>query len=161
MPTSAAGNKTRPHGFTLLELLVVLAIMAIATAGVSLALRDGGASAMQREGERLAAILEAARSQSRASGLTVLWQAQPQGFRLLGLPNVSNNSANPNTTAPTPWLHPGVQVSGRQPLWLGPEPLIGAQQVTLTHPDYPGHAVRIATDGLRPFSVRPDSAPSP
>ena len=39
MRTSAAGI-SRPSGFTLLELLVVVAIMALATAGVSLALRD-------------------------------------------------------------------------------------------------------------------------
>ena len=40
-------------GFTLLELLVVIAIIALATAGVGLALRDSGAAALQREGERL------------------------------------------------------------------------------------------------------------
>ena len=46
MPTLAAGNKRRgwPRtvalGFTLIELMVVLAIIAIATAGVSLSLRD-------------------------------------------------------------------------------------------------------------------------
>ena len=36
MPTLAAGNK----GFTLIEMLVVLAVIAIGTAGVSLSLRD-------------------------------------------------------------------------------------------------------------------------
>jgi general secretion pathway protein H len=36
---------------------------------------------------------------------------------------------------------------------LGPEPVIGAQAVTLTSAAHPGHEVRIATDGLRPFTA--------
>ena len=69
------------RAFTLIELLVVIAIIALATAGVGLALRDSGAAALQREGERLAALLEAARAQSRASGAAVRWRADAQGFQ--------------------------------------------------------------------------------
>ena len=152
MPTSAVGNKRAPgggaRGFTLIELLVVLAIMAIATVGVSLALPSSGTDTLQREGERLAAILESARAQSRASGLKVLWQPQTPGFVLLGLPDQTVQT----------WLRPGIRVQGQPPLWLGPEPLIGAQHITLTHPDYPGQAVRVATDGLRPFAATSTSA---
>ena len=79
MPTSAAGNRRvasrfdsarcrGPGGFTLIELLVVIAIIAIATAGVGLALRNTGQENLDREAERLSALLEAARAQSRASG---------------------------------------------------------------------------------------------
>ena len=57
----------RTGGFTLLELLVVVAIMALAMAGVGLALRDSGQTQLEREAERLAALLEAGRAQSRAS----------------------------------------------------------------------------------------------
>ena len=39
-------------------------------------------------------------------------------------------------------------------LWLGPEPLIGAQQVVIINADLPGQAVRVATDGLRPFTAQ-------
>lgn len=49
MRTLEAGSK----GFTLLELLVVLAIMAVATAGVGLAMRDSSQSRLEREGQRL------------------------------------------------------------------------------------------------------------
>ena len=59
------------YGFTLLELLVVISIMAIATAGVGLALRDSGQTQLEREGERLAALLDSARARSRASGVPV------------------------------------------------------------------------------------------
>ncbi|RYY52357.1 MAG: type II secretion system protein GspH, partial [Comamonadaceae bacterium] len=67
MPTSAAGNRF-PRGFTLLELMVVIAIMALATAGVAFAMRDSSQAALEREAERLAVLLDAARAQSRASG---------------------------------------------------------------------------------------------
>ena len=62
MPTSAAGSSAVPlsaaKGFTLLELLVVVAIIALATAGVSFALRDSQATQLEREAQRLAALLE-------------------------------------------------------------------------------------------------------
>jgi general secretion pathway protein H len=66
-PTSAAGNKLRvqpvmqrQRGLTLLELLVVLAIIGFAMAGVSLAMRDSGQTQLEREAQRLTAQLEAA-----------------------------------------------------------------------------------------------------
>ena len=73
-------------GFTLLELLVVISIMALATAGVGLAMRDGGQTQLEREAARLAALLESARAQSRAGGIPVRWRALPGGFRFEGLP---------------------------------------------------------------------------
>lgn len=139
------GSATAPRGFTLLELLVVIAIMALATAGVSLALRDSGATELQREGERLAALLDTARAQSRASGAAVRWRADAQGFHFEGLPG---------NKLPDHWLSDATGVSGPAELWLGPEPIIGAQQVVLVNQDHPGRAVRVATDGLRPFSAQ-------
>lgn len=62
MPTSAAGSR-RLRGFTLLELIVVIAIIAVATAGVSFAMRDSSAARLDREADRLAALLESARAQ--------------------------------------------------------------------------------------------------
>jgi general secretion pathway protein H len=134
----------RTRGFTLLELLVVVAIMALATAGVGLALRDSGQTLLEREAQRLAALLEAGRAQSRASGLPVRWQAVAGGFRFDGLPQGQ---------LPTQWLNAGTQVRGPSALVLGPEPLIGPQQVLLAHADHPERALRVATDGLRPFAV--------
>ncbi|HMT17930.1 MAG TPA: prepilin-type N-terminal cleavage/methylation domain-containing protein, partial [Ottowia sp.] len=58
-----------PRGFTLIELMVVMAIVAIGAALASLALPDSDSRTLAREGERLAALLESARAQSRAAGV--------------------------------------------------------------------------------------------
>ena len=136
--------RQRPRGFTLLELLVVISIMALATAGVGLAMRDGGQAQLEREAERLAALLESGRAQSRASGVPVRWQATAEGFRFDGV--------RPGAL-PQQWLQADTRVLGNSVLVLGPEPLIGPQQVTLVQTSHPEHALRVATDGLRPFSV--------
>ena len=140
--------KTRTHGFTLLELLMVVAIMALATAGVSLAMRDSAQTQLEREAQRLAALLESARAQSRASGVPVRWQPTEAGFRFDGLPPEN---------LPQQWMTPGIHAAlpqGMGALLLGPEPIIGAQQTWLSLPSQPGRTLVVATDGLRPFAVR-------
>jgi general secretion pathway protein H len=154
MRTSARGNEVAPtlaaRGFTLLELLVVVAIIAIASAGVSFALRDSQATQLEREAQRLAALLESGRAQSRSSGIPVRWYATADGFRFDGVP--------PNAL-PERWLSETTQVVGTSTLQLGPEPIIGKQAVVLVSSGAPGRPLRIATDGLRPFAVTAGDAP--
>jgi general secretion pathway protein H len=133
-------------GFTLLELLVVIAIIAIATAGVSLALRDSSTTALEREAQRLAAVLEAGRSQSRTTGLVVRWQANADGFLF-----TSNRTADGDKVQP--WLTTGItaQISTQLPaVLLGPEPIIAAQTIVLRLED---RRIYVSTDGLQPFRV--------
>lgn len=150
MRMSAAGNK--PRGFTLIELLVVVAIIAIATAGVSFALRDSQATALEKEAQRLASLLESARAQSRASGVPIRWRATDGGFQFEGAQQ---------GTMPDRWLTPETQVQGgKSLLQLGPEPIIGKQDVVIGATNAPGRQLRISTDGLRPFKVAPAEAGS-
>lgn len=141
------------RGFTLLELLLVVAIVAVASAGVALALRDPAQAQLESEAQRLAAVLESARAQSRASGVPVRWRATPTGFVLDGLAERTEQ----------PWRSDGVAASSAHPLLLGPEPLIPPQQVRLWLTRQPERSVVVATDGVRPFAVHSaaPTAPSP
>ncbi len=140
------GRRAAPEGgFTLIELMVVLAVVAIGTALASLALRDASANALAREAERLAALLETARAQSRAAGVPVRWHPTADGFVFEGLA-----LAMP---LPRHWLDAQTTVLGNAVLVLGPDPVIGPQAVLLQRRDDPTPPLRVATDGLRPFAV--------
>jgi len=67
-PISVHGNKPE-LGFTLIELLVVVALIGIVAGMVSLSLRDPSVTRLEQEGARLSTLLEAARSEARASHL--------------------------------------------------------------------------------------------
>jgi general secretion pathway protein H len=152
------------RGFTLLELLVVMAIVAIASAGVVLTLRDSSASDLERDAQRLAAVLESGRAQSRMQGTPVLWHATPGGFVIDGLnPPLPTQSWLSADTRVSAVLHPAAK--GRTTdatLTLGPEPLLEPQALVLASRSQPAVRLQLATDGLRPFAVVPlDAAPAP
>lgn len=125
--------------------MVVIAVIALGTALASLALPDPAGRTLARDAERLAALLESARAQSRVSGVPVRWRATENGFAFEGLPD----SAPP---LPGHWLDAGTVAAGNAPVWLGPDPVIGAQAIVL-HRAGSAQAVAVRTDGLRPFSV--------
>jgi general secretion pathway protein H len=144
VPACAGTTRLAARGFTLNEQLVVVAIIAFATAGVSFALRDSAATQLEREGLRLAALLETAREQSRTMGLAVRWYPTEAGFRFDGLPE---------DALPHAWLSNETRAEGNAMLVLGPEPIIGPQSVVITSTAAPDRALKIATDGIRPFQV--------
>ncbi len=162
MQTSAAGSKRHPfplgtaapcRGFTLLELLVVMALMVLAMAGVSLSLRDSADSALQRDAERLAALLETGRAQARANGLPVVWRAQgAEQVKAQGSAFVFEGLPPPGL--PSQWLSDTTRTAPGQAITLGPEPLIGPQALALNSSERPDHRLWVVTDGLRPFRVQ-------
>jgi len=144
-------------GFTLLELMVVVAIAALATAGVTLAWRDSDAERLEREALRLTALIEAARAQSRVTGLPVAWRAAPGGFEFVGLRRADSTTA----PAPQPWLFEQTSASVVQPagaplLVLGPEPVVPRQRLVLALGE---RRLAMGTDGVGPFKVTPEPAP--
>lgn len=142
MQTLEAGSR----GFTLLELLVVVAIMAIATAGVGFALRDSSQSQLERDAQRLVALLESARAQSRMSANPILWRVTDGGF-------VFDGNGN---TLPSTWLGTDIRAASAGAIVLGPEPIIGPQRILLQTVSQPMRTLLVATDGLRPFTILTD-----
>ncbi|EYC51068.1 general secretion pathway protein GspH [Hylemonella gracilis str. Niagara R] len=148
------GTKKRQGGFTLLELLVVLFIVALLGGGLAWSISQHGQHAPVREAQRLVALLEEARAQSHGTGQPVQWRAVPGGFEFLGL------------TEPTPtgeiktrqhrWQHEEVSAIVLQPpgttLLLGPEPLLPPQRLRL---QVNGQAVDVGTDGAQAFALLP------
>jgi general secretion pathway protein H len=153
MLTLAPGNKRgRVRGFTLLELMVVVALIAISSAVVAFAIPDPSSTRLEREAARLIALIESARNQARAGALTVLWVPQSSGpesdYQFIGLPAAF--------MPPLKWLVPEVraEVVGGRSIVLGPEPVIGPQGVILYLED---KQITISTDGLGPFEVQGDA----
>ncbi len=148
--TSAPGN--RLSGFTLLELMVVVLIVAVATGMTALSLRDRSQSKLEEEGARLSALLETARTQSRIVGTEVRWAPLATGgFKFLGLPAPAAGEL------PSRWLDSDTTatVVGVPQLRLGPEPLLPAQRVVL---HLRGREIAVGTDGLSPFEIVDGSA---
>lgn len=136
----------------------MVAIIALATAGVTLSLRDGSAASLEREALRLSALLESARAQSRASGVPVSWRTTGSGFEFVGLTPVSNLGAD-HPSQLRDWLSPDTRALVTQPagadiLMLGPDPLIAAQRVRLMQGD---RQITLGTDGMAPFAVLTES----
>ncbi|MEY4138568.1 MAG: hypothetical protein RLZZ371_750 [Pseudomonadota bacterium] len=160
MQTSAAGSpepsRCRPglsSGFTLLELLVVMALVAIVSTGIGFALRDSTQTQLEREALRLTALLESARARSQVNGVPVRWRVTAEGFLFEGLPP----SAQPEDDLPHAWLDADTTASLDSALLLGPEPIVGRQSVTLQSRSQPTHRLRLATDGVRPFAVQTET----
>jgi general secretion pathway protein H len=140
----------RQRGLTLLELLVVLAIIAFSVTGVQLSLRDNQATQLTREGQRLVAVLEAARVQSRTRGVPLIWEPSATGF-VIRHPTPGNT---PDLLAPRTeaWLAVGTQASSPQTVQLGPEPILTPTRITL---QLGVQSLTVATQGLQPFQVLP------
>lgn len=145
-PQAGAQGSAAPRGFTMIELMVVMALVAVAVGLVTLSLRDPAAAQLDREAARLAALLEMARAESRSAGVPLRFElaAKPEDppFRFVGLV-----TADP---LPTQWLAEGVsaEVIGARVLVLGPEPLIGPQRIVLRLGE---RNLTLATDGIGPF----------
>jgi len=77
----------RQRGFTLLEMMVVLLIIGIATAAASVSmLGDPQARSLRQDGQRLAQLFVLAQNEAMASGETLIWRHAAGGYDFVRLP---------------------------------------------------------------------------
>lgn len=139
----------RSGGFTLIELMVVLALVALSISLVALSAQPSAPRQLEREGERLALWLESARLQARVQNRPVQARLTPRGAEIWGL------SAPGEVRPALPWLYPDTLAqSADTPLWLGPEPILPAQALALGSRLQADAQVWVATTGVGPWQVR-------
>jgi general secretion pathway protein H len=115
--------------FTLVEMLVVLAIIGIAAGVVSLSVQPSEQRLVVEEGERLAVLFRLAQDEARVSGRPVSWQADTQGYRFFAGDILRGNTPD-DPLRPREWpFH--VQRVEAPALVFGAEPLLPPAEIRI------------------------------
>jgi type II secretion system protein H len=68
------------RGFTLIEVMVVVAIIAVLSSMLVIVAMPGDEALANKEARRLAALLELASAEARASGQSIAWSPEAEGY---------------------------------------------------------------------------------
>jgi len=146
--TASPASVILNSGFTLIELMVVLLVLALSSSLVVMGTRDTSQQTLEREADRLINILEAARAQARSNSTALLWQSDARGYSISALTNPEIQQAFHT------WYLPGTRSEPSS--WvISAEPVQSAARLTLLIEGAPTARLSVATDGAASFKVKP------
>lgn len=113
----------RRRGFTLIEILVVIAILGIAAAAVALSVSRSDGRLLQEETARLGALFRIAQDEARVTGRTLVWEADLEGYRFRLLDEESARDWSDEVLRPRTWPFAVIGIEGGR-IVFGREPLL-------------------------------------
>jgi general secretion pathway protein H len=139
-----AGKPRGARGFTLLELLIVITIIAMGAAAVALSVSSSDARLLKEETARLGALFRIAQDEARVSGRTLVWEANLEGYRFRPLDPEAARDWKDEILRPRAWPFAVRRVEGGR-IVFGREPLL--DPATL-HIETAEREVRLVLDAL-------------
>ena len=118
------------RGFTLIEILVVIAILGIAAAAAAMSISTSDARLVQEETARLGALFRIAQNEARVSGRTLVWEADREGYRFRPLDPEAARDWNDDILRARRWPFAVREVDG-SPIIFGREPLLEPAQLRI------------------------------
>lgn len=143
-------NVGQQRGFTLIELMVVLVIIGIASAAVSLSIKPAPLKLLRQDAERLAQLLQLAQTEARTDGRPITWRWDAKGF---GFSRRTDQGAGLDRFQDDPQLHPRRWQSPSMDIRVEPK-----QRVVLSA-EWIGEPLQVRlSDGQNSLSVQRSAA---
>ena len=134
----------RRVGFTLVEILIVIAILGIAAAVVALSVSRSDARLLQEETARLGALFRIAQDEARITGRALVWEADLEGYRFRLLDEEAARDWNDEVLRPRAWPFAVRGIEGGR-IVFGREPLLDPATLRIATAE---HEARLALDAF-------------